>query len=110
MDALARHGLQVEQAFDGEVARQLARSPQVAVVVCDLDMPRASGVEVLESLADLVRPPVAVVISGYLDATVLGRLERLPFVRDVLRKPFDLLRFAERIAQLAAEARPGPER
>lgn len=110
MEALARHGLVVEQAFDGEVARLQARRPDVAVLVCDLDMPRASGVEVLESLADLVAPPNAVVISGYLDQAVLGRLQRLPFVREVLRKPFDLLRFSERIRELASGVRGSAER
>ncbi len=110
MDALARHGLLVEQVFDGEAARQRARSPQVGVVVCDLDMPRASGVEVLESLADLPSPPAAVVISGYLDHEVVDRLRQLPFVREVLRKPFDLLKFAERIRQLVDAAGAMPER
>ena len=110
MDALVRHGLLVEQAFDGEAARVRARLPGVAVVVCDLDMPLASGVEVLESLADLASPPAVVVISGYLDKMVLDRLRRLPFVLDVLRKPFDLLKFSERVRQLAAAAGSTPER
>src|SRR5262245_61708890 len=86
----------------------MARQPGLAVVVCDLDMPGASGLDVLESLRDLPKPPPAVVVSGYLDADVRKRLDKLPFVREVLSKPFDLLLFAERVRQLAAETGRAP--
>lgn len=100
-EVLVRSGLAVTHAFDGEVARVRARLPGLRVLVCDLDMPRASGLEVLESLRDLPHPPATVVISGYLDNDVYERLSRLPHVRHVLRKPFDLLAFAECVRQLA---------
>jgi CheY-like chemotaxis protein len=99
-EVLVRRGLTVWHAFDGETARQKAREPAVGVLVCDLDMPRASGLEVLESLRDLVRPPLTVVVSGYLDTALQERLRALPHVREVLRKPFDLLAFAARVNQL----------
>lgn len=103
-EVLSRFGLDVRQAFDGQAASAMARDPQVCLLVCDLDMPGASGIEVLESLADLPSPPLAVVVSGYLDARVRARLAALPFVRDVLSKPFDLLAFAERVRDLVASA------
>jgi len=96
-DVLCSFGLSVRQAFDGNTAARLARDPEVRVLVCDLDMPGASGVEVLESLVDLAAPPGAIVVSGYLDAAVRGRLAALPFVHEVLGKPFDLLEFAARV-------------
>lgn len=101
-EVLVRLGLQVRHAFDGEVARRMARDPAVGVLICDLDMPRLSGLEVLESLASLSRPPQAIVVSGYLDAAVQDRLVGLPYVRELLRKPFDLLEFAERVSAMAA--------
>ncbi len=105
-EILVRIGLSPVHAFDGDTARIMARQPGLRVIVCDLDMPRVSGLEVLESLRDLANPPRAVVVSGYLDAEVQERLGKLPFVCDVLRKPFDLLAFAERVRQLAtADAR-----
>lgn len=103
-EVLVRTGLKVEHAFDGEQARQMARHPGVGLVVCDLDMPRLSGVEVLESLVDLPRPPAAVVISGYLDERIRARLAQLPFVRETMRKPFDLLAFSSRVHGLLASA------
>ena len=107
-DVLLRTGLTVRQAFDGEVAREQARAPDVKVLVCDLDMPRLSGIEVLESLANLASPPQAVVISGYLDSAVRLRLGALGFVREVLRKPFDLLGFAEKVRAIAVGGAPDP--
>lgn len=101
-EVLVRLGLRVRHAFDGEVARSMARDPAVGVLICDLDMPRVSGLEVLESLANLRRPPQAIVVSGYLDAAVQDRLGGLPYVRELLRKPFDLLEFADRVFAMAA--------
>ncbi len=101
-EVLARFGVPVCQAFDGRAASAMARNPEIRILVCDLDMPGASGIEVLESLADLARPPLAVVVSGYLDSGVRTRLAALSFVRAVFGKPFDLLSFAERVRELLA--------
>ncbi|MFY9343734.1 MAG: response regulator [Planctomycetota bacterium] len=103
-EILVRSGLAVEHAGDGEQARIRARASDVAALVCDLDMPKRSGIEVLESLADLAAPPPTVVVSGYLDDAVRARLARLPFVRETLRKPFDLFVFARAVLALV---RPG---
>ncbi len=101
-ELLRRFGVAVEPAYDGEEAKEKARRPGLGAIVCDLDMPKASGLEVLESLADLPSPPPSIVISGYVDEAVRIRLQRLPFVREVLRKPFDLMAFAAKVKRLAA--------
>jgi len=103
-EVLVRAGLTVEHAFDGEQARLKARAPGVRVLVCDLDMPRVTGIEVLESLANLANAPATVVISGYFDDSIRLRLGKLAFVRETLRKPFDLLAFAGLVRSLAAGA------
>ncbi|MBL8731673.1 MAG: response regulator [Planctomycetes bacterium] len=100
-EVLVRLGFSVAYAYDGEQALAMARDPAVGALVCDLDMPRASGVEVLEALRDLPAPPATIVVSGYLDAGIEQRLGCLPFVRGQLRKPFDLLGFARQVAELA---------
>lgn len=106
-ELLRRFGVEVETAYDGEEAKAKARAADVAAIVCDLDMPKASGAEVLESLVDLPAPPPAIVISGYVDEAVRARLARLPFVREVLRKPFDLLAFANLVRRTAGAAVDG---
>ncbi|MBM3963175.1 MAG: response regulator [Planctomycetes bacterium] len=108
VELLKRFGVTAVPAYDGEDAKVRGREPGLAAIVCDLDMPRASGVEVLESLADLPAPPPAIVISGFVDEAVRARLARLPFVRAILRKPFDLLAFARTVRSIA-EAAAGEE-
>ena len=83
----------------------MAMEPGVEVLVCDLDMPGATGLEVLESLRGLDRQPLVVVISGYLDAKIEAELRTMRFVKEVLRKPFDLLGFAAVVRRLLALAR-----
>src|SRR5688572_12752443 len=101
---LERNGCTVTQAFDGEQAKAKAVDPAVRVVVCDLDMPRVAGIEVLEWLSRQPQPPAAVVVSGYVDGAVVERLRALPCVRSVQRKPFDLAAFASLVRRLADHA------
>jgi CheY-like chemotaxis protein len=105
-EVLVRSGLRVVNAYDGDEASAMVGDPSIRVIVCDLDMPGASGLEVLESLNTRPSPPDAVVVSGYLDADVRARLARLPFVRKVLGKPFDLLAFAAFVRSLHSGAAP----
>lgn len=100
-EVLVQAGLRTGNAYDGDEASRMARHDEVRVLVCDLDMPGASGLEVLESLQDLPNPPKSVVISGYLDGAIEERLRALPFVEEVMRKPFDLLVFAAVVRRLA---------
>jgi DNA-binding response OmpR family regulator len=69
-------------------------------------MPRASGIEVLESMGDLPVTPPAIVISGYLDEAIGQRLARLAWVREVMKKPFDLMEFVRRMQAIVAAAAP----
>ena len=59
--ALASAGYIVVEAVDGvEALEKLTASATFALVVCDINMPRMSGVELLESLAQQPgpRPPI----------------------------------------------------
>ena len=82
----------------------MAMEPGVEVLICDLDMPGATGLEVLESLRGLDRQPLVVVISGYLDARIEAELRTMSYVKEVLRKPFDLLAFSAVVRRLLALA------
>jgi len=104
---LARAGIATERVYDGNEARERGRARPFRVVVCDLDMPGASGLDVIASFVDLAEPPAVVVISGYVDDEVRRALEARPFVRAVLRKPFDLLEFARIVGDLV-RAPAGP--
>ena len=110
-DVLKQSSLSILHAYDGDAAILMARDERVEVLVCDLDMPGASGLEVLESLRALPNPPRAIVISGYLDTKIEARLRSMPFVLEVLRKPFDLLVFAGVVRRISAmgEAQAAPD-
>ncbi|MFK7740585.1 MAG: response regulator [Planctomycetota bacterium] len=108
-EILKQAGLSVRFAYDGNEAERMAREPDVDAFVCDLDMPGATGVEVLEKLVDLPAPPPTVVASGFVDRGIEKRLRGLPFVREVLRKPFDLRLFSALVQRLSKSAGAGDD-
>lgn len=107
-EVLQRFGIAVRHAFDGQQAMEALADPEVAALVCDLDMPRVTGAELLQWLATRPHTPSTVVISGFLDPVLVRRLRALPFVRQLLHKPFDLFGFAETVRRLWLE--PAVER
>ncbi len=107
---LSRSGLAVEAVADGRAASDRLRRGDIALLICDLDMPVMSGDALLDELrGDRSCPPI-VVISGYVDDASSARLSAHPAVREVLRKPFDVRAFAARAAELArGEQARGPQ-
>ncbi|MGE3172889.1 MAG: response regulator [Planctomycetota bacterium] len=100
-EVVRRQGFQVATASDGLEARAALLAAQVDLFVCDLDMPRMSGPQVLQWLAAQPNQPPVVVVSGYLDARSEADLGQLPCVRALLRKPFDVLAFVQLVQSLA---------
>ena len=107
---LARAGIASTPVFDGKAALAAAGRPGVHVMVCDLDMPGASGLDVVGALADTPSPPSVVVISGYVDAAITQKLAAWPFVRAVMKKPFDLLEFARVVREMLPAAAVAAEK
>jgi CheY-like chemotaxis protein len=105
-EVVGRLGCRATMVHDGEAARGVLRQRAVGLLVCDLDMPRLTGMELLDWLrGQPVQPPV-VVISGYLDGPSVQRIEQMPSVRRVMRKPFDLVAFGDLVRALALPAPP----
>lgn len=51
-DALARAGYGVLDAFDGaDALEKLAADPEIALVLCDINMPRMNGLDLIEEAA-----------------------------------------------------------
>jgi len=101
-EVLLQSGLRIASVTDGEAALQLIESTSIALLVCDLDMPKMGGEEVLRRLEEMPKPPPVVVISGFLDGRLEQQLRGHSMVREVFRKPFDVFQFAEVAAQIAA--------
>lgn len=104
-EILADRGLSCESAGDGEQALARLRRGGIRVLVTDLDMPNLDGRGLLAQLPQLPQPPAAVVISGYLDRDASRVLLELPHVRQVLAKPFDVVKFADLVESLATADR-----
>ncbi|MCB9889740.1 MAG: response regulator [Planctomycetes bacterium] len=96
VEVLKSQGLHCESVFDGGAAWQRVIAGGVAVLVTDLDMPEVDGRELVQRIAGLPDPPRTLVVSGYLDAQLEQEL-RSNGVLHVLRKPFDVMEFAERV-------------
>lgn len=104
----------VDAVRDGVEALHQLTVRHYDVVVLDLLMPHMSGIDLLDSLQVLARdpmagwlanPPAVLVITSE-PADVLGdtdiRRRGPSFVQEVLRKPFDFTRLAERVETLCS--------
>ncbi len=87
--ALARRGLEVELAPNGDAALSRVLADEVDVVITDLRMPGMSGIELVErigaNLADL--PVIVITAFGSLDTAVAAMRAG---AYDFVTKPFDL--------------------
>ncbi len=110
--ALTELGHDVRLAGDGQTALDMVRSgAEFDVIVTDLDMPRLSGLALVEALRRLVRPLPIVACSGRLAEDEIATLRRLG-VAQILAKPFsrDALARAIEDAVSAADATGGVPR
>jgi DNA-binding response OmpR family regulator len=101
---LAAEGLEVSSALDGQSGLDGALSTDVDLVVLDMMLPGASGLEVLEQIhaAKPTLPVIALTALGEVDDRVAGLDAG---AADYLTKPFSLSELAARIrAQLRIAA------
>lgn len=105
-EMVRRLGCSVELAHDGEAAMAALATGDFRVLVCDLDMPRASGFEVVRSVAHRPDAPKTLVISGFIDTGTEQRLLAFACVHMVLKKPFDLLLFSNHVRDLLPAVAP----
>lgn len=85
---LARIGFQVYKAARGDEALKLLEKEKPAIVLLDLKMPGMDGMEVLERIQQLDKPPLVIVITGY--ATVETAIDAMKQgAYDFIPKPFE---------------------
>jgi len=116
MEYLKQHSyLHVEGARDGIEALHEISQRRYAVVVLDLMMPKMSGVDFLDSLEALTSdpsvkslesPPSVIVITAAPDAELpsVTISSRSSLVREVFRKPLDVVRLAEAVERYLVHA------
>lgn len=84
---LSKAGYEMQTAEDGNVGLEKVAEARPDLVLVDLKMPRTSGMEVLEKIAEMDPSIICVVITGY--ATIESAVEAMKrHAYDFLSKPF----------------------
>jgi DNA-binding response OmpR family regulator len=107
---LEDEGFEIVLAADGEEGLRLARTVDPAVLLIDVMMPGLGGPEVLRRLRreDGTLPFAVLVLTGAVESVEPLRFELGP--DSILEKPFDIIRLANRVRELASSVEHGSPR
>src|SRR5207237_552417 len=94
-----RAGMDVDVAADGHEALTMIERRNYALVLLDLQMPRANGFDVVEHLRTKNRRPIIIVVTA-LPRSQTAQLDT-NVVQAIVRKPFDIAFLADIIAGTA---------
>ena len=100
---LQRLGYRVQAAPDGEAALRKLEESNVDVLLCDINMPRMDGMELLRRLHERPNPPEVIMLTG--QGTIETAVEAMRIgAYDYLTKPYSITELDVRVRQ-AAEKR-----
>ncbi len=100
---LERLGHEVQTAANGEDALRLLEDGAVDVLLCDIQMPRMDGMELLRRLRERANPPEVIMLTGY--GTLETAIEAMKLgAYDYLTKPY-LLSELDALVRQALEKR-----
>ncbi|MFN2498300.1 MAG: sigma-54-dependent transcriptional regulator [Pyrinomonadaceae bacterium] len=101
---LERLGYRVQVAPDGEAALRKLEESNVDVLLCDINMPRMDGMEVLRRVHERPNPPEVIMLTG--QATVETAVEAMKLgAYDYLTKPYHITELDVRVKQAAEKRR-----
>ncbi len=101
---LERLGYRVQAAPDGEAALRKLEESNVDVLLCDINMPRIDGMEVLRRVHERPNPPEVIMLTG--QATVDTAVEAMKLgAYDYLTKPYSITELDVRVKQAAEKRR-----
>jgi DNA-binding NtrC family response regulator len=101
---LERLGYRVQAAPDGEAALRKLEESNVDVLLCDINMPRIDGMEVLRRIYERPNPPEVIMLTG--QATVETAVEAMKLgAYDYLTKPYRINELDVRVKQAAEKRR-----
>jgi DNA-binding NtrC family response regulator len=101
---LERLGYRVQVAPDGEAALRKLEESNVDVLLCDINMPRIDGMEVLRRVHERPNPPEVIMLTG--QATVETAVEAMKLgAYDYLTKPYMINELDVRVKQAAEKRR-----
>src|SRR5436190_17102062 len=101
---LERLGYRLQAAPDGEAALRKLEESNVDVLLCDINMPRIDGMEVLRRVHERPNPPEVIMLTG--QATVETAVEAMKLgAYDYLTKPYSITELDVRVKQAAEKRR-----
>lgn len=102
---LERYGYSVMLAASGEEALEILADWDFDVIITDhyLDKGDLCGLELVQSVAALGRGIPFLVTTACVEDEILDSLRAHPAVRQLFRKPFDLMALNESVAHAVAE-------
>ncbi|HEY6660705.1 MAG TPA: sigma-54 dependent transcriptional regulator, partial [Pyrinomonadaceae bacterium] len=101
---LERLGYRVQAAPDGEAALRRLEESNVDVLLCDINMPRIDGMELLRRVHQRPNPPEVIMLTG--QATVETAVEAMKLgAYDYLTKPYSITELDVRVKQAADKRR-----
>ena len=101
---LERLGYRVQAAPDGEAALRKLEESNVDVLLCDINMPRIDGMELLRRVHQRPNPPEVIMLTG--QATVETAVEAMKLgAYDYLTKPYTISELDVRVRQAADKRR-----
>lgn len=101
---LERLGYRVQAAPDGEAALRKLEESNVDVLLCDINMPRMDGMEVLRRVHERPNPPEVIMLTG--QATVETAVEAMKLgAYDYLTKPYSITELDVRVKQASEKRR-----
>src|SRR5438034_1606670 len=101
---LQRLGYRVHAATDGEAALRKLEESNVDVLLCDINMPRIDGMELLRRVHQRPNPPEVIMLTG--QATVETAVEAMKLgAYDYITKPYRINELDIRVKQAAEKRR-----
>ena len=94
----------VGAANDGECAVELLHRKQPDVLIMDLLLPKLDGISVLKEASSLPKPPLGLVLTGFLTDYAAQAAEKLG-VQYFISKPCNLQTVAERVMEIVSAER-----
>jgi DNA-binding NtrC family response regulator len=101
---LQRLGYRVQAAADGEAALRKLEESNVDVLLCDINMPRMDGMELLRRVHERPNPPEVIMLTG--QGTIETAVEAMRIgAYDYLTKPYSITELDVRVRQAAEKRR-----
>ncbi len=87
-------------AWDGQMALEMIAGMPIDVLITDIQMPKATGLDILDMIAKERQEISVILVTGYDDFDYAQRAIRSKKVYDYLVKPINLAEFTELLTQL----------